>query len=84
MVDSTAMAKHNYSWSGIELSLEETDLRVVRDAYLYGVDNLVGEIGGCLGMFLGVSLITLCRSVSWAVRKTATRLPTNERSCCYV
>ncbi len=33
--------------------------RISREAWLYQLHNLVGEIGGCLGMFLGVSLVSL-------------------------
>ncbi len=45
--------------AGIALSLRSTNQRVAREAWLYQLHNLVGEIGGCLGMFLGVSLISL-------------------------
>lgn len=59
--------------TGVGVSLPSTSRVVVRDALLYGVDDLVGDIGGYLGMFLGVSLVTMYQGLAalfqWALGK---------------
>ncbi len=45
--------------TGIAISVQSTNKVVVRDVLLYGFGSLIGNIGGCLGMFLGVSFVSL-------------------------
>ena len=50
----------------VGISLSSTNVRVVRDVRLYGFESLLGEVGGSLGMFLGVSFVSayyICLSV---------------------
>lgn len=60
-----------FNTTGITLSLSDTDVRVVRDAFLYGVDDLIGDLGGCLGMFLGISLVSIYQMLLDAIGKAA-------------
>lgn len=45
--------------TGITYYLGTTNLEVTKETWLYDVNNLIGEIGGSLGLFLGASLLTI-------------------------
>ncbi len=42
---------------------------MLAERYLYGLSNLVGEVGGSMGLFLGVSLVTLFEAASGAAER---------------
>ena len=44
-----------------------TAFQLVKEAWFYQLHNMVGEVGGCLGMFLGVSLVSLYQMTVGAV-----------------
>ncbi len=49
-------------------------MQVIREAWLYQLHNVVGEVGGCLGMFLGVSLVSLYRMTVGAAQSAYRRM----------
>ena len=49
----------DFNVTSVAFSLASTELPVVTEVYLYGASDLVGDIGGCLGMFLGVSMVSI-------------------------
>ncbi len=51
--------------TGLGIGLRSEEGWAVRDVYLYDLDSLVGDVGGFMGMFLGVSLITVYQ---WMVK----------------
>lgn len=55
--------------TAVGITLPSTSLRVVREVPLYQLSNLVGEVGGCMGMFLGISLLTVYQLMEQLVCK---------------
>ncbi len=47
---------------------------MLAERYLYGLSNLVGEVGGSMGLFLGVSLVTLFEAVSGAAERVGAKM----------
>ena len=43
----------------IKIRLVSTDLRIEKEAYVYPAISFIGEFGGSLGLFLGVSFLTI-------------------------
>ncbi len=44
------------------------------ERYLYTWTNVVGEVGGSMGLFLGASLVSLYRGALGAARRFAARI----------
>ncbi|XP_059096265.1 acid-sensing ion channel 5-like [Tigriopus californicus] len=55
--------------TGITYYLGTTNLEVTKETWLYDVNNLIGEIGGSLGLFLGASLLTIFEVVQGGFMK---------------
>ena len=62
------MAGYGANVSSMAISLKTTTKRTVRDALLYGPANLLGDVGGFLGMFLGISLVSIYLDASILVK----------------
>ncbi len=56
----------------VGIGLYSANARNVTETYLYSVTNLVGEVGGAMGLFLGVSLVSMYDLFIGLVRKTLT------------
>ncbi len=55
--------------SALGLTLRSTNTNVETDVILYGLDNMVGDIGGFMGMFLGISLVSIYQVLELFVKK---------------
>ncbi len=57
-----ALSESVFSYIGevaqVGICLSSTNVWVIRDTWLYGFERLLGEVGGCLGLFLGVSFVS--------------------------
>ena len=41
------------------IRMASTELRIEKEAYVYPLISFIGELGGSLGLFLGVSFLTI-------------------------
>ena len=41
------------------IQMASTELRIEKEAYVYPAISFIGEFGGSLGLFLGVSFLTI-------------------------
>ena len=41
------------------IRMASTELRIEKEAYVYPAISFIGEFGGSLGLFLGVSFLTI-------------------------
>ncbi len=65
---SSIPAGDNFTVLGI--GLYSTNERNITETYLYNVSNLVGEVGGAMGLFLGISLVSVYEALTGLARKT--------------
>ncbi len=54
----------------VSIGLYSANERNVTETYLYSETNLVGEVGGAMGLFLGISLVTVYEALIGLMRKT--------------
>ena len=43
----------------IQIQCLQMGVRIIKETYLYDINNLIGELGGSLGFFLGISVVSL-------------------------
>ncbi len=55
--------------TGIGLSVHSTNRKKVTERYLYELTNLVGEVGGSMGLFLGASLVSFYQAAVALARR---------------
>ena len=48
-----------FSTNALLLNFVSTEVEIRREAFVYKATNFVAEIGGALGLFLGVSFLSL-------------------------
>ncbi|XP_059096261.1 uncharacterized protein LOC131890839 isoform X2 [Tigriopus californicus] len=53
------VAGNGFNGSGIIYYFSTTNIQVTKESWLYDSNNLVGEVGGSLGLFLGASLLSI-------------------------
>ena len=53
----------------VEIQLESPTVQNVIDSYAYDSQSLVGEVGGTLGLFLGLSTYSLVEFVTYFLEK---------------
>ena len=62
--------------STLFFELESTDVQTIVDNYSYELSSFVGEAGGALGLFLGLSMISVVDFVEYILRKICSKLIT--------
>ena len=55
----------NFSTNALLLNFVSTEVEIRREAFVYKATNLLAEIGGALGLFLGVSFLSF-----WEILET--------------
>ena len=58
MTESNSLERTNGS-SSITLEVDRVGMTILKETYLYDGFNLIGEIGGSLGLFLGLSCVSI-------------------------
>ena len=67
---------HSENGSTLIIELESTDVQTIVDNYSYELSSFVGEAGGALGLFLGLSMISVVDFVEYILRKMCSKLLT--------
>ncbi len=58
------------NFTALSIGLYSTNERNITETYLYSMSNLVGEVGGSMGLFLGISLVSIYEALTGLARKT--------------
>ena len=53
--------------SKLTLQFANTDVQVVKDFYSYDAQSLIGEVGGTLGLLLGMSFMSIFDLINFAI-----------------
>ena len=59
---------HGYD-SSLTIKLTDPNILTIVDSYSYDLQSFVGEIGGTLGLFLGLSMFSIVDCIEYVVRK---------------
>ena len=55
--------------SELKIRLENPNVLTIVDSYSYDIQSFVGEVGGTLGLFLGLSVFSFVEFVEYLLRK---------------
>ena len=69
MVVSTKYVSHSAKGSTLIIELQSPNVQTIVDSYSYDFQSLVGEIGGTLGLCLGLSMFSFVEFFEFAIRK---------------
>ena len=66
---TTGFNKDNTNVSKVYISLESEFVQNIIDSYAYDLQSLIGEVGGTLGPFLGLSTYSVVEFVTFIIEK---------------
>jgi hypothetical protein len=65
-------------WTTVKIEVLDRFVRTTTQQYAYGVKELVGELGGSWGLFLGLSFVSVLQMIEQLVCIVANSYLTNE------
>ena len=60
---------HSTTGSALKIQLESPDVQVIEDSFAYDLQSLIGEVGGTLGLFLGLSTMSFIDFIEFISKK---------------
>ena len=67
--------KYYYGLSELKIRLENPNVLTIVDSYSYDIQSFVGEVGGTLGLFLGLSVFSFVEFAEYLLRKMYSERP---------
>ena len=61
--------------SSLKIQLENPNVLTIVDSYSYDIQSFVGEVGGTLGLFLGLSIFSFVEFTEYILRKIYSERP---------
>ena len=65
----------NHGLSELKIRLENPNVLTIVDSYSYDIQSFVGEVGGTLGLFLGLSVFSFVEFAEYLLRKMYSERP---------
>ena len=59
----------NIGNSGLRIKLRNPNVLNIVDSYSYDIQSFIGEVGGTLGLFLGLSMFSIVEFIEYILRK---------------
>ena len=60
---------HSVSGSTLMIEMESTNVQSIVDSVAYDFQSFIGEVGGTLGLFLGLSMFSFVQFFEYIIRK---------------
>ena len=61
--------------ASLKIQLENPNVLTIVDSYSYDIQSFVGEVGGTLGLFLGLSIFSFVEFAEFLLRKIYSERP---------
>ena len=61
--------------SYLSIQLENPSVLTIADSYSYDLQSFIGEVGGTLGLFLGLSIFSFVEFAEYIIRKIYSERP---------
>ena len=55
--------------STLQIKLKSPNVLNIADSYSYDIQSFIGEVGGTLGLFLGLSMFSIVEFIEYILRK---------------
>ena len=68
-IKPNAYLAHSSTGSALKIQLESPNVQTIEDSVAYDVQSLIGEVGGTLGLFLGLSTMSFIDLFEFIFRK---------------
>ena len=76
LTKETALDFHLFNFISIlKIQLENPNVLTIVDHYSYDIQSFVGEVGGTLGLFLGLSIFSFVEFTEYVLRKIYSERP---------
>ena len=73
MYKTTMTKDFHSSENDLVIRLENPNVLTIVDSYSYDIQSFVGEVGGTLGLFLGLSVFSFVEFAEYLLRKIYTK-----------
>ena len=67
--------EYMHNESNLKIQLENPNVLTIVDSYSYDIQSFVGEVGGTLGLFLGLSIFSFVEFTEYVLRKIYSEIP---------
>ena len=68
-MDISMSKRNDFSKSRLEIELNNPNILTIIDDYSYDLQSFIGEVGGTLGLFLGMSMFSFIEFIEYVLRK---------------
>ena len=72
-MDLSATDRNDFRMSHLEIKLKNPNILTIIDDYSYDLQSFIGEVGGTLGLFLGLSMFSFIECIEYVLRKLCSR-----------
>ena len=59
----------NDGYPSLSIKLTDPNILTIVDGYSYDLQSFIGEVGGTLGLFLGLSMFSIIECIAYVLRK---------------
>ena len=68
-MDKSTTKRNDFHKSRLEIKLNNPNILTIVDDYSYDLQSFIGEVGGTLGLFLGMSMFSFIEFIEYVLRK---------------
>ena len=72
-MDLSATGNGNHEKANLLIKLKNPNILTIVDEYSYDLQSFIGEVGGTLGLFLGLSMFSCIEFIEYVLRKLCSK-----------